>query len=50
MQGIPEGEGVFVMTDILQSADPGFVVLFIGCGIAILFGGFMNWWEERKHD
>lgn len=36
------------MSDIIASADPGFVIFFTGMGFAILFGAFMNWLDDRK--
>ena len=36
------------MTDILQSADPGFVILFVGMGVAIIFGAAMDWLDDRR--
>lgn len=36
------------MTDIIASADPGFVIFFLIIGFTILFGAFMNWLDDRK--
>lgn len=36
------------MSDIIASADPGFVMFFLGMGVTILFGVFMNWLDDRK--